>query len=537
MKKSNLKQLIFIICIFYVIFSTFVYAQMPEENNPYLLYLKKSEEMGLSSASGSMNVDLLSKTTVPEGLVPAVFVEGNYAYISAGISLVVLDISDPYSPIKRGSVAIPGNPFAALELFIVGDYAYVAAGYAGLCVIDVSNKDNPTVRATYRPGGWDFALGVDVVGDYAYVAAGNSGLRIVNISAPGSPVEEGFFDTASYAWDVSVVSNYAYVADGFDGLRVIDVISPSLPVEVGSLGTPGDARGVAVFGNYAYVAAQESGLHIIDISDPRTPVERSSFNTRGMAWGVYVKEFLSSLLAYVADDAEGLRVINVSNPSAPSEMGFYDTEGLAGRDYVATHPALGDVIYVADAMGGLYILRYSLISVDVRVRLQGRSDHSTGPGSCGNSFIHFQMREAGTRICLTEADATTNAEGYGTVNFSVSPGAYDITAEYYSGDPAGHLHYLRAIARNVTLPRPLGSLPLEFRHEIPGIPEEGYLRGGDCNTDNRVNITDFSIMAARYGQTVPPSTPGDFNCDLRVNITDFSILGSNYGKSGVTGCE
>jgi hypothetical protein len=57
-----------------------------------------------------------------------------------------------------------------------------------------------------------------------------------------------------------------------------------------------------------------------------------------------------------------------------------------------------------------------------------------------------------------------------------------------------------------------------------------FVFAGDANRDRVVNISDFSILAARFNQ---PGTfsQGDFNYDGMVNISDFSILASKFNQS------
>jgi hypothetical protein len=51
---------------------------------------------------------------------------------------------------------------------------------------------------------------------------------------------------------------------------------------------------------------------------------------------------------------------------------------------------------------------------------------------------------------------------------------------------------------------------------------------GDVNSDNKVNITDLSILLTGFGRA---GTSADFNGDGQININDLSILLSNYGKT------
>ena len=56
-----------------------------------------------------------------------------------------------------------------------------------------------------------------------------------------------------------------------------------------------------------------------------------------------------------------------------------------------------------------------------------------------------------------------------------------------------------------------------------------FLRG-DANGDGRVNLDDFNILAANFGQSPRNFTQGDFNYDNVVNLDDFNILASRFGQ-------
>ncbi len=52
---------------------------------------------------------------------------------------------------------------------------------------------------------------------------------------------------------------------------------------------------------------------------------------------------------------------------------------------------------------------------------------------------------------------------------------------------------------------------------------------GDANHDGRVNLLDFNILAANFGQSPRNFSQGDFNYDTIVNLSDFNILASRFG--------
>ena len=257
----------------------------------------------------SENVELV---VVTRGRCTVVAVDGNTAYIGAGVYLLILDITDNSAPALLGSVQLPGVVYG---IAISSGYAYITDSSGRLCVVDVREPASPYEVGFYdTPGS---ALDVAVSGGYAYIANSYSGLRIVDVSNPENPNEVGFYDTPGYAYHVAVSGGYAYIADYTEGLYIVDVSNPENPHEVGYRPVRGD---VAVSGSYAYIA--DSRLHIVDVKNPENPDEVGFYDVPGYAWGVTI----SGDYAHIAGDW-GLWVVDVSNPENPDEVGFYDTPG------------------------------------------------------------------------------------------------------------------------------------------------------------------------------------------------------------------
>jgi hypothetical protein len=54
---------------------------------------------------------------------------------------------------------------------------------------------------------------------------------------------------------------------------------------------------------------------------------------------------------------------------------------------------------------------------------------------------------------------------------------------------------------------------------------------GDANDDDRVNLSDFNIVAGNFGAAGRGVEHGDFNFDGLVNLADFNLLAGRFGAS------
>ncbi len=68
--------------------------------------------------------------------------------------------------------------------------------------------------------------------------------------------------------------------------------------------------------------------------------------------------------------------------------------------------------------------------------------------------------------------------------------------------------------------------PLAADHEF-----EFFFLLGDADHNRVVNLLDFNILAANFGQSPRDFTQADFNYDTVVNLSDFNILAARFGTS------
>ena len=185
-----------------------------------------------------------------------------------------------------------------------------------------------------------------------------------------------------------------------------------------------------------------------------------------------------------------------------------------------------------------YGLRIQGVRIFGRVRLQGRGGtHATDlrvdlrrpDGSALPDTIYSPAND-GDQNPANGVQLGSGPDGRFTV-LNVPAGTYDIYAKGY--------HYLRSrvVGDSVVVD---STTPPELRfywRSSTGDVVADTLRGGDANDDNRINLTDFGVLASTFGAfdvaRGSQAWQADFNGDGAVNLADFGILASNFGESGM----
>lgn len=283
-------------------------------------------------------------------------VSGNYAYVvrSGGTDFVVIDITNPASPITVGSLSLAGT---LSNLFVSGGYAYVTSNDNSqeLIIVNVSTPSSPSVVSAFNNAGNQNATGVYVAGTTAYVTFdGNDELSIINVAVPSSPTIVSTLNLSSNSNEIVISGNYAYIAsdDNSQELQVIDISNPLLPTQVGSLNLSGNdnATTVALAGPVLFVG-QGSTFHTVSIATPTSPSTLGSINTLGTTSDIALNLGNGNTYAYIAtpDDTLEFQVINVSVPATPALLGSINTAGSDNLNGVAYDQTFDRAFVVGDS--------------------------------------------------------------------------------------------------------------------------------------------------------------------------------------------
>lgn len=307
---------------------------------------------------GASSVSAQALSFAPVGSIPGpadmVRVQGAHAFVAAGKTLTVFDLSNPATPKRGGAYTFPEQIWG---FKVVGSLVYVAADFFGLGILDVSNAAAPSLRSSFKTPGQ--AKGVAVYGTKAVVADHMSGVDYVDLSNLDKPVSLGSFFLDGYARDVAASGPMAYAVDSPTGLYVFDLSRPG-PLESVNTQHSATAPGsiqlsdvTAAQGPPVAVLVGGGSLQIYDVSTPGAPVKAGTFRT---ASGRPLRVALKGKLAYVADGREGLEVVDLTTPSKPILAGSYQTPRPA-RDVAVTDSLVFVVMGSGEEDGEVLILR------------------------------------------------------------------------------------------------------------------------------------------------------------------------------------
>jgi hypothetical protein len=328
-------------------------------------YVTADKGFAVINISGTDSLVEVSYTNVKSS---GIYVKNDLAYIATHYSsLKIMDVSDPAKPFPKSTVSLNDN---ANSVKVSGDYAYAAIGDSGFAVIDISDPNAPLLTAALATN--DYASDVVIKGTCAYVADRSAGLKLIDISTPSEPNICGHFETgdeSSFAYNVTVKGDIAYLANGDDGLCILDISNVNTPQEITTYKT-GSTNSVFVEGNYAYAATSYSGLHILDISDPANPIEETSYQT-----GSYIKDvFVKGDYAYIAAK-DSLHIVDISNPQNPVLKSIYATEN---------NKNIGDIYVVGDYA---YITNSAFTIIDVSDPENPTKTGSYNTSNCRSVYV------------------------------------------------------------------------------------------------------------------------------------------------------
>jgi hypothetical protein len=258
--------------------------------------------------------------------------QGDYAYLTAGSELEIVDVADDPEAVARWSVVDYDEGYADVpmgfrslhDVYVRGDYAYLAYWDAGAWILDVSDPTEPT----YVGHGADHSL-------EELLAASEEGGLAFRYEPPGNahyvqPSDDGtLLAVGRESWNVRRNDDQADDPGGPGGITLWDTTDPSAPERRATIDPPpvpeGEpatysgywttAHNFDVVGDYLYSSWYRGGVKVHDISDPENPGELAHWRDGD------VTQFWT---AQVGVPGEYFVATNYTNPSGGSGgVGLY----------------------------------------------------------------------------------------------------------------------------------------------------------------------------------------------------------------------
>ena len=291
------------------------------------------------------------------------------AYFANGVDgLAIVDISNIKKPklistLQLGKISYrSGDNIVDIRVSKDNKTAYLVGSHDGFYIVNISNKQNPTLVGKFKTDGRARRVRISQNEDIAYIAIGDrdeskSGLTILNISNHANPTRIGKYHAEDSVKGLAISKDdkRAFLADNYDGFKIVDISNKSNPVLIRKIKVTEHniiAVALSIDEKTAYISdSSDDGLTVVDISNVNNPKVLKRILTPTDANNITVTK--NSL--YLAPSV-GIQFINISNPKNAFREGSYVTPFYTQDIRVSDNEK---VAYLANGLAGLVIMDIS----------------------------------------------------------------------------------------------------------------------------------------------------------------------------------
>jgi len=299
-----------------------------------------------------------------------VLVDGNMAYIIAGTTFEVWNVSNPQSPSKLGSVTHGYTDLRVEDHAIYNNIVWCvrssSGGYGSATYIfgvDVSNPANPVLRGTLT-----LQTGSSLISNCSAIYSGHllvhdysrNLIYVINISDPDAP-------TVYSQWSVPNMVNSGPGWMLVDGsllylpcrenrlFKIYNLNNLADVIEVGSVATANYLSGPVVkIGSYAYISVDYIGGVAVDVSNPAAPAIAGNFNVNAGYFKAKNGKLFSIQDMYTTT-SNRVYAYSLANPAAPA---IEDSSSVANPAGTTAVRFMGSTVTSANWVGN-YLIGYS----------------------------------------------------------------------------------------------------------------------------------------------------------------------------------
>lgn len=277
---------------------------------------------------------------------------GEFGYCSSTISAV--DVASP----GQLELLTEWDPQNCVTDMAAADGRLYVTGRSGLQIYDITDRQNPQLRATFTaPGGFFDAQTVAVQGDTVLItsAAGRGSTlhSLAGDTAAGSPLSL----EAGYINGDFILDAYYILPVWGDGLRVVDIGDPVGPVLAAALSQSdlplSDMLATAVQDHTLYIPVTTGGVGevgIVDLQDPTRPALQNILHAAA-SYVTSLGQADGRLFVFSQEAQYFLEIFDLADPAHPVRQGEIELSQPFG---LVT--AVEDTLYVACAYGNCHEL-------------------------------------------------------------------------------------------------------------------------------------------------------------------------------------
>jgi choice-of-anchor B domain-containing protein len=389
-----------------------------------------------------------------------------YAIVGSSTKTYFIDVSNPYNPIIKDSVAGHSPACTWRELKTYQNYCYVASDVCTpntFQIIDMQYLPD-SVHVVYDDSTYfERAHTLWVDGNKLYVGAngkagqGTASMSVFSLATPSVPVLlrklSDDYPGITYIHDMFVRHDTVFASAGGQGLQVFKFTSSNTFTALGSL--TGYAESGYNHSSYITQNGQnlvfcdetpDKSIKVADVTNLSnitiTSLMRPNTNVDFAAHNPYV---IGNQWAFVSCYQDGLNLYDISNPSAPVLKGYFDTYpqggASAGNNYFGSpwrgnwgaYPFLPSQIIIAcDMQNGIFILEAdSLLGVGIKEVSAQTIDATVYPNPA-NETLNISFINPGTKkytVKITDIIGKTlfEEENMNDCNFPVTFKTVDVS--------------------------------------------------------------------------------------------------------------
>lgn len=297
----------------------------------------------------SLNMSFTGSWSLGQSFCIAKSPTGDTIFIGVGAGVIIMDVTDPYNPIKLSEIharaLVDDICYDPIE-----ERIYLAAYFSGLEIWDVSDILLPVrnsriaVNGLPRSGIYEKWNGSELFCILATVA---DGVQMFNVSEPNNPTFVGSFPVSNLVWSSAFYENTLFLGQSNSGTKILNGFD-AIPAisQYGTINTP--TTGLYVTESLAYITNSSSGLKIYEWQEQpavlagQLPITGYPYNIDGAGDYCYIANSTTN-------PGGGIDIVNISDTALPVLAGYYNSPQtfITGND---------DAIFATGGMGGCVML-------------------------------------------------------------------------------------------------------------------------------------------------------------------------------------